>query len=96
MVVTASSAAARGRIGGLTNAARHDPKVYTANARAAFLAGFEDEVDPEHKLPPPERARRAEAARRAHFHRLALKSAQARSSRRSAVVRPELSGEGRE
>ena len=50
----------------------------TAKARAALLAKFEDEVDPEKTLPPAERARRAESKRKAYFQRLALKSVQAR------------------
>ena len=41
-------------------------------------AKFEREVDPEGKLSPQERAKRAEYARRAHMQRLALKSAKAR------------------
>ena len=52
----------------------------TAPARDAFLAKFEDLVDPDHELHPQERARRAGNARRAHFTRLALRSAQARQS----------------
>jgi hypothetical protein len=51
----------------------------TKPARAAFLARFEREVDSESKLSPAERARRAEAARKAYFIRLALRSSQVRS-----------------
>lgn len=58
-----------------------DPSARTAPARQAFLDRFENEVDPERKLPPQERARRAEHARKAYFQRLALKSAQARRKR---------------
>lgn len=76
--------ALRGRIGGLTTAARHDPKVTTAKARQTFLSQFERQVDPDGVLPPEERQRRAEAAKRAHMARLALKSAQARRNRRRA------------
>lgn len=60
----------------------------TAPARDAFLAKFEDQVDPGHELMPAERAKRAANARRAHFTRLALKSAQSRrgaSARREAL-----------
>ena len=53
----------------------------TAPARAAFLAKFEAEVDPDRVLPVVERLRRAEAAKRAHFSRLALKAARKRSSK---------------
>ena len=55
-----------------------DPSARTAPARRAFLDRFERAVDPEGKLPPQVRARRAESARKAYFARLALKSAQAR------------------
>lgn len=58
-----------------------DRAARTAPARAALLARFEHEVDPDGTLPPDERARRAESARKAYFLRLALKSA--RSRRRS-------------
>lgn len=39
---------------------------------------FEYQVDPQRKLLPAERAKRAENARKAYYQRLALKSAQAR------------------
>ena len=55
-----------------------DRSARTAPARKAALAKFEKQVDPDGKLSPAERARRAESARKAHFKRLALKSAQAR------------------
>lgn len=73
-----SSAALRGRIGAYTLHATHDPRETTKPARAAFLARFEREVDPDGKLPPAERLRRAGYARKAYFTRLALRSAQAR------------------
>lgn len=44
----------------------------TQAARAAFMARFEREVDPDGRLDPVERGRRAEAAKRAYFQRLAL------------------------
>ena len=43
----------------------------TAAAREAFLARFERQVDPDGVLPPAERLRRAESAKREHFQRLA-------------------------
>jgi len=61
-----------------------DPAARTAPARAAFLDRFERAVDPEGALPPRERRRRAEHARKAYFARLALKSAQARRRRSSS------------
>lgn len=62
-----------------------DPAAHTAPARRAFLDRFELEVDPARVLPPAERARRAEHARKAYFTRLALKSAQARRKNRGAA-----------
>jgi hypothetical protein len=55
-----------------------DRQETTAKARAAFLAKFERDADPEGALPPEERRRRAESLRRAHFARLALASVKAR------------------
>jgi hypothetical protein len=67
------------RIGAYASwAATADPSARTAHARRTFLESFEKQVDPEGKLPPKERARRAEALRKAHFARLALASAKAR------------------
>jgi hypothetical protein len=63
---------------------RHDARQTTANARAAFLASFERQADPEGCLPAAERQRRAEQLRRAYFARLALASAKARKARRPA------------
>jgi hypothetical protein len=78
-----SLAAQRARIGGLALAASHDPKIYTAAARARFLDRFIDEVDPDRCLPEAERVRRAAAARRLYFARLAL-AASLRRRRRSS------------
>ena len=67
-----------------------DRTARTAAARTAFAMSFEDKVDPEHKLPPNERACRAESARKAHYQRLALKSAKARrlkAEARAAAVK---------
>lgn len=73
--------ALRGRIGGLTTAARHDSRELTQPARAKFLERFEREVDPERMLPEAERLRRAECARRAYFAKLAYQSARARGAK---------------
>lgn len=73
--------ALRGRIGAYRLHATHDPRETTAPARRAFLARFEDEVDPDGTLPLHERARRAEMARKAYFTRLAYQSAKARRRR---------------
>lgn len=55
-----------------------DPTARTAAGRAAFRDQFERQVDPEGVLPPAERQRRAEHARKAHYTRLALASAKSR------------------
>ena len=62
--------------------ARNDPVEITAKARAAFLASFDRQADPEGVLSAEERRRRAEHLRSAHFARLALASAKARRSRK--------------
>ena len=76
------SHALRGRIGGFVTASRHDSRETTTAARNAFLRRFETQVDPEGVLPIGERQRRAEAARRAYFAALAVKSAVARAAGR--------------
>ena len=47
-----------------------DRSARTRPAREAFLKRFEREVDPDGKLPPDERRRRAEHAKRAYMLRL--------------------------
>ena len=74
-------ASLRGRIGAHALHASRDSRETTAKARAAFLERFERAVDPGGVLPEGERRRRAEHARKAHFTRLALKSARARARR---------------
>ena len=61
--------------------AQRDSRETTERARAAFLARFEREVDPEGQLPPAERAKRADHALRAYMLGLALKSAKARRAK---------------
>ena len=61
-----------------------DRTAATAAARQAARDRFAKLVDPDGVLPPDERAQRADAARQAHFCRMALRSAQARKSRRAA------------
>jgi len=70
-----------GRLGAYTMLARHDPLEITRSAREAFRSKFEHDVDPDGVLPLEERLRRAEMARKAHFTRLALKSAEVRRKR---------------
>lgn len=71
----------RAKLAAHTLHAEVDSREHTAPARRAFMARFEDEVDPDHVLPEAERRRRAEHARKAYFTRLALKSTQARQQR---------------
>jgi hypothetical protein len=73
-----------GRIGAYRLHATHDPRETTEKARAAFLASFVDEVDPNRVLPEPERLRRATAARKAHFATLAYLSARKRAMKKAA------------
>lgn len=68
-----------GRIGGYRKAALYDARQATLPAREAFARRFLDQVDPTRKLAEAERNRRAEAARKAHYASLALKSAKARN-----------------
>jgi hypothetical protein len=63
-----------------------DRSARTAKARAAADARFEREADPDGVLDPAERARRADHLRKAHFARLALKSAQSRRASKEAVA----------
>lgn len=55
-----------------------DRSAATQPARDGLLRKFEDQVDPDRRLSPTERAKRAESAKRAHYQRLARKSAQVR------------------
>lgn len=80
----------RGRIAAYAVHARHDPRLTTAPARAAFLARFEREVDatdPEGQLDPIERARRIEYVRRLYFARLAYRSQVVRAERQAERMR---------
>lgn len=61
--------------------AAHDTKETTKKARAAFHEAFLRRVDPTNSLPEPERLRRAEALKKAHFQAMANKSAKVRSAR---------------
>ena len=63
-----------------------DPKKHTEAARRAGPGNLDywlRRVDPEGSLRQRERVRRAESAKKAHFTRLAFKSAQARSRKQS-------------
>ena len=63
-----------------------DRTAATEPGRRAFMAKFEAAVDPDGTLDPAERARRAESLRKAHFARLAAKSARARAARKEGLA----------
>jgi hypothetical protein len=83
----------RARLAAYALHAQRDPRETTANGRAAFLARFDREVDPQGRLEPDERRRRAEQARRAYFTRLALASAKSRRAKRAALGKRSEGGE---
>jgi hypothetical protein len=82
MGFSAAQRVLRARLGGLQTAA--NGTVNTGPARSKFLSRFDDEVDPARVLSSDERARRAEAARKVYFARLALKSSVARAKKKEA------------
>src|SRR5215212_6720707 len=82
----------RARLAAYALHAQRDPRETTANGRAAFLARFDREVDPEGRLEPDERRRRAEQARRAYFVRLSLAAIKARQAKRAAQARRKADG----
>jgi hypothetical protein len=67
-----------------------DRAARTAGARGAFLQKFEREVDPDGVMSPADRAKAAENARKAHFQRLARRSAQARKRAAAATAEAEV------
>lgn len=76
-----------------------DRSARTAPARAALMARFEEQADPDGTLPPAERAQRAEHLRKAHFQRLALLSAQSRriakeASEKATTAEAEIAAAG--
>jgi hypothetical protein len=68
----------RARLAAFALHAQRDSREITRAGRQAFIARFELEVDPDGLLPEMERRRRAEAAKKAYFTGLALRSARAR------------------
>lgn len=79
----------RNRIGAYTLHSRYDSRELTAPARAAFDARFEKEVRRQAEadgeiLSDQEVARRSGHLKKAHFYRLAMKSAKARRKRAAA------------
>jgi hypothetical protein len=82
MELTPEQRSLRARIAAYALHASRDPRETTKPARDAFMARFERQVDPDGKLPEAERRRRVDAAKKAYFNSLALKSARARGGRR--------------
>ena len=76
----------RARLAAYAMHAQHDSRHTSTPGRAAFLARFEADVDPDGRLDPEERRRRAAHARSAYFARLALASVAARRARRTNRV----------
>jgi hypothetical protein len=81
--MTAEQRSLRASIAAYTRWSREDPRPALEKTREAFESRFEREVDPDGVLPSEERARRAEAAKRAYMRRLALSSAKARAARKA-------------
>jgi hypothetical protein len=76
----------RSQIGAHTSWAKTaDRSARTAPARKALEEKFLREADPDNRLTPVERAKAAENLRKAHYKRMALKSAQARRRRNGAA-----------
>ena len=83
--LTPSERALRARLAALTRWSQQDAVAGTEKARSASPCADDywlRQVDPDGVLSDEERARRAAAAKKAHYTRLALKSAQARRRRR--------------
>lgn len=68
-------------------AATDDWSARTAPARRAFLAKFEDQVDPNRELDPVVRAKKADAALRAHMASLA-KNRRKKAKKKAASPKP--------
>lgn len=81
MPLTPEQRSQRARLAAYAMHSKNDPRDTTAKARATFLSSFETDVDPDGTLAPEERQRRATAARKSHFARLALRSSQVRAER---------------
>jgi hypothetical protein len=73
----------RARIAANTRWSRESGRPNAIRGQRGLYAKFEKQVDPEGRLSPVERAKRTEAAYRAHMARLALKSSKARASRKT-------------
>ena len=84
----------RGKIAGYSSWKNtKDRSARTQAARDKFRESFQDVVDPEHLLPPIERAKAGEAAYREHMARLAFESSKRRKkkaqNKTNATPKPE-------
>ena len=83
MPMTPSERAMRARLAAFESWAKtEDRSARTEPARRAQMDRFERIVDPDGTMAPAARAAAADAARKAHFTRMALASAKARRLRR--------------
>lgn len=76
---------ARGRYGAHVMHSKHDGREITAAATAAgpqSIAYWRKRVDPEGVLDEPERERRAQHAKKAHYARLSMLAAAAKRARK--------------
>ncbi|MDO0976961.1 hypothetical protein [Mycolicibacterium frederiksbergense] len=95
MALTPAERSLRGSIAANARWAQtEDRPAATLAARLALQEKFERQVDPDGKLTPAERAKRAANAQREHMQRMAYKSARARR-RRGATNRDDSTGPGR-
>jgi hypothetical protein len=87
MTLTPSERRLRSQIGAHKSWAQTENRSdRTAPARQASWDRFEKLVDPEGILHPSDRAKMAQSARKAHFLRMAQKSAQVRRRRKAVAL----------
>ena len=73
MATPSADRSIRARNAALSRHARSDTVAATQPARDAYMATFDDAVDPSRELAPDERERRAARLRKVHFSNLARK-----------------------
>lgn len=86
MPLTPGQKKAHRRAGGLAVHAKYGTDAIVARARAGFMEKFLREVDPDNRLPEPERHRRAHMALRAYMNKLSVKAIQARRRKRATMT----------
>ena len=85
-----ATARARGRVGGLTTASRHDMHQVAARAREGMWRKFLREADPDQKLTPAAREVRARIIQRLYYAKLTLRRVETQKAKRTA---PEVASE---